>query len=460
MNEFSVAPILSRLRILSTPPLRIHSLRRFLIAASLLTFASDSLHPQEFSGGSSASHIALGGGPINPYLNDIMRAHTNPAQCAIDSNVVWGDLGYLATDGANGGSRHQYLAASVHVTEQFSAGLILNKRESPLSTVDNFTPALDPIDAMNGYVSSVLGFGAGQFGRPLSPLELVGSYHAPLFDIGGSVSYSGWKNQRNGSDDLTQSVRTWRFKAGVLTPWGSNRAILDAALLVGLNSIEGTYTSSGQTNKLSMDGGTELGIDARAKYELNERWSLVPRFRWYAFSWGMSQGRSGVTVVPDPVSEYSHNEIEIGIGENYRSEYILVVGGVSYQRTVLENIYKASGASSKTTVTTDDLPKIQFGAEIRLVSWLVARLGYFDRLATTETSTGTTTTTVSSELPWYGDPNGLSAAQQRITLGLGINVGGLILDGTLGEGYFLNGPWPLSGTSQQMFGVVSVNFRF
>jgi hypothetical protein len=433
------------------------------LIASLLLFYGIACS-QQFYGGSSARHIALGGGPINPYLRDAMRAHVNPAEISADSNFVWSDLGYLATDGANGGSRYQFLGASIQLTDQIHAGLILNKRESPLYTVDNSTPSLDPIDEMNGYAGSVLGFGAGQFGRPLSPLEIVGSYHDALFDVGGSVSYGGWKNQRSDGGNLTQSARTWRFKAGILRPLSPNAMIFDAAVLLGLNSVDGTYTASGQTSKLSMVGGTELGIDARTEYTLNGYWTLVPRIRWYTFSWGMNQVKNGVTALPDPVSEYSHNEYEIGVGGNYQNENVLVVGGVSYQQTVLESNYKTPGASSKTTITIVDLPKINLGAEIRLASWLVARLGYFDQLASTETAvetgSGKTTSTLSSELPWYGDPNGLSAAQQRLTLGIGINVSGLCFDGTMGEGYFLNGPWPLSGTAQQMFGVVSLSFCF
>ena len=87
---------------------------------------------QQLSVGSSARHIALGGGPLNPYLRDVMRAHTNPAILASDSNIVWGDLGYLAVDGSNGGSRYQFLGAAFGLTDRFSAGVILNKRESPL----------------------------------------------------------------------------------------------------------------------------------------------------------------------------------------------------------------------------------------------------------------------------------------------------------------------------------------
>ena len=446
------------------PPREASMHRQIFFLLGLLILASATSFSRQLDGGSSARHIALGGGPMNPYMRDAMRVHTNPAQLASDSNFIWSDLGYLATDAANGGSRYQFLGAGIIVTEQVNVGLILNKRESPLYTIDNTAPALDPVSEMNGYAGGVLGFGASQFARPLSPLELVASYHEMLIDVGGSVSYGGWKNKRDLGGDLSQSVRTWRFKVGVVAPRISNSVTLDAAVLLGLNSMDATYTAAGQTNRLSMDGGTEMGLDVRTEYTLNGRWTLVPRIRWYTFSWGMSQVRNGLTLFPDPVSEYSHDEYELGIGANIRSENVLIVGGLSLQRTVLVSDYKTSGASSKTIVTIDDLPKINLGAEIRLASWIVARIGYFDRLATTETavetSSGKTTTTVTSEIPWYGDPNGLSAAQQRVTIGFGIEIERLMFDGTIGEGYFLNGPWPLSGTAQQMFGVVSMSFRF
>jgi hypothetical protein len=178
----------------------------------------------------------------------------------------------------------------------------------------------------------------------------------------------------------------------------------------------------------------------------------------------MSQVRNGLTQFPDPVSEYDHDEYELGIGESFRMGNVLIVGGLSLERTVLVSNYKNVGASSKTTTTIDDLPRVNLGAEIGLASWFVARIGYFDRLATTETavetSSGKTTTTITSELPWYGDPNGLSAAQQRVTIGFGIKIESFVFDGTIGEGYFLNGPWPLSGIGQQMFGVMSMSFQF
>ena len=433
-----------------------------LIAVSMI-FLYCHIYSQESPGGSSARHIALGGGPINPYLRDVMRAHTNPAEIASDSSVVWGDLGYLATDGANGGSRYQYFGASTPVTDQFHAGLILNKRESPLYVFDS-SPAMDPLGEINGLVGSILGFGAGQFGRPMSPVEVVGAYRAPSYDLGASVSYGGWKNSRTAADNLDEVDHTLRAKLGIVASDLSHSTCLDASVLLGFNSVNGSYTSSGQTSKLSMDGGTEFAIDVRIEGRLNDRWVLIPRVRWYTFGWELNETRNGTPSYPNPASDYGRDEFEIGIGEDFQTERVLIVGGMSYQRIALSTNYRTSTSQTKTTVTTEDLPKINVGIEIHVASWIVGRIGYFDRLADTKTelisSTGQTTTTISSELPWYGDPNGLSAAQQRLTLGFGLTVAGLAFDATVGEGYFLNGPWPLSGMAQQMFGVVSMNLQF
>jgi hypothetical protein len=438
--------------------------RFVLVAAVCSLFFCEHALSRQLSVGSSARQISLGGGPVNPYLRDIMRVHTNPAVLAEDSNTVWGDLGYLAVDGSNGGSRYQFLGAGFSITDRFSAGVMLNKRESPLYIVDASTPALDPIDEMSGYSASVLGFGAGQFGRPLSPIELLATLRLDSVDVGGSISHGGWKNESSSGGKPSLSAQTWRVKLGLLAPRILSMLTVDASVLVGFNSVEGTNNPSGQPSKLSMDGGTELGLDVRGEYPVHSRWTVVPRLRWYTFSWGMNQVRNGVPASPNPASEYSHDEYELGVGLNYQRESVLIAGGLSLQQTILVSDYKSSASSNKTTTTISDLPKINLGAEIRLASWLEARVGYFDRLASTETavknSAGTTTTTVTSELPWYGDPNGLSANQQRITIGIGIGVAGLCFDATLGEGYFLNGPWPLSGTAQQMFGVASISYRF
>ncbi|MDE3057189.1 MAG: hypothetical protein KGJ59_04450 [Bacteroidota bacterium] len=435
---------------------------RMLRLLSVPLFFFSIVHAQtSMIGGGTARNIALGGGPVNPYLQDLLRIHINPSLLVQYPNRVWGDVGFLASDVPQGGSRGQYIATSIGVDGRNFLGLALNRRESPLYNVDAANPPRDPVQEMNTMVASVLGFGAQQFSRPLSPIEAFWASRIDSLNVGASVSYGRWSGERSINGTSQQSVSTIRAKAGI-TDRISPNTLFDGAVLVGFNSMSGTATPSGSPqNELDMTGGTEFGADLRLKCDFNSNWSFVPIARGYWFSWGMKQVRSGALVIPDPADEYSQSEVELGVGTNFSKNGFLLAGGFSFQRAVLVSDYHTI---SKTTVTITDLPKINLGAEFVIASWIVGRFGYFDRLSSVETEvasgSATTTTTTSSELPWYGDLNGFSAAQQRITIGVGMSVAGFSLDGTIGEGYFLNGPWPLSGTAQSLFNVVSFSYQF
>jgi len=384
----------------------------------------------------------------------------NPSLLAQYADCVWGDLGFLAAEGAQGGSRGQYLAAALNVVQQHYIGIALNRRESPLYNVDAGTPARDPVQEMNRMVASVLGIGAQPYSRPLSPVELFWCLQLDSGAVGASLTYGRWSGERSGNGESRQSASTLRAKAGLAFRVTTD-LLLDGGVLAGLNAMSGTATpASGPKSELSMTGGIELGADVRLKANLDKRWSVVPVARWYSFSWGMKQVRNGILVIPDPAAEYSHSEIEAGAGVNFAREGLLLVGGLSLQRISTVSDYR----TSKTTTTTTDIPKINLGAEFALATWLTGRIGYFDRLSSSETTSQSgaskSKSTTSTELPWYGYLNGLTAAQQRITIGIGLHLGGVSLDGTIGEGYFLNGPWPLSGSAQSVFSVLSLNYRF
>ena len=428
------------------------------LSACLLLLLSATALAQDIPSGGTARNIALGGGPANPYLEDLLRIHINPSLLASYGERVWGDLGFLVADGAQGGSRGQYLSAAFRLTESNTLGIALNRRESPLYNTDGSNPPRDPIQEMNSLVASILGIGAQPFPRPLSPVEVFWALRTAGVDLGASVSYGRAAGSRSGNAASEQSVSTLRAKLGIAAAIEHGVSI-DAGAIVGLNTVGGTSASAtGQQNELRMTDGMEFGTDARLVIPLNERCMLVPIGRLYSFTWGMKQVRNGTLVIPDPAAEYSHSELELGIGTRLSRNNILFVGGVSYQRTSMVS----DSRTTKTTVVISDIPKINLGVEISIASWLVGRLGYFDRLASTETTvesaSGKNTTTISSELPWYGDLNGLTALQQRITLGIGVHVAGMSIDATVGEGYFLNGPWPVSGVAQAVFSMISLSY--
>lgn len=418
--------------------------------------------------GGTARNISMGGGPLNPYLLDGMRVHTNPALLAKYSNFAWGDLGYLAGDVPNGGGRNQYFTAGLSVMDNLSVGVSLNRRESPLYNVDATNPARDPIGALiaNAPLPAPLAWQ-----RPMSPVEVMASFSLDdMFQLGLAISLAG-ANDKNElpSPGGTQEVgsRFLGIKAGVNLEL-MEELVIDGAVLFRMNSFKYTNSATGASpSEIASDNGVEIGIDGRMRWELDKTWTLVPVVRFYTFGWGAKITPAPASPIPNPPITLSHTELEVGVGLNYSTEKVLLAGGLSMQ-SVSSKFEDKSVANTTTKVTNTELdfPKLNMGIEFSLTDWLVVRGGYFKRLSSDETKTEVTTTaasttrtrTISGELPYYGDPNALTQAQQTISMGVGLHFGGFSFDGTMGEGYWINGPWVMSGVTQNMFGMVSMHY--
>ena len=110
------------------------------------------------------------------------------------------------------------------------------------------------------------------------------------------------------------------------------------------------------------------------------------------------------------------------------------------------------------------IPLISIGTEFELLSWLTGRLGYFKRLSTRKTVTeppasGTgTTEIIGTELAYV--PNlGMSSLSQQLSLGIGLKLSRLAIDGYVGERFLAAGPYIISGNAQDMFGVLSMSVK-
>ncbi|MBI5215012.1 MAG: hypothetical protein HY960_04615 [Ignavibacteriae bacterium] len=423
-----------------------------VLFVSAFSFSQDEI----FSSGGTARNIALGGGPINPFLDDAMRVHINPAQFIEYKDFIWGDVGFRTTDGSSGSGSTQYLGANITLSENFNTAIIFNKRESPLYTSDYSNAWFDPTSEMNRKTFRV---GLSDFGRPLNPVELALAYRFEKFDLGASLSIGGWSRSADDIAKVTeQSSRTTRLKIGGNMEVRDN-VVADAVFLFGFNSMKGTYSSFYQTTTLETDGGTEYGFDIRVRYELDDKLTLIPIGRLYSFTW---EPKITTTEVSNPVetSEWSNSTWEMGIGFNYSKNRLLLVGGATMQIQSLSTNNKMSSISRVEKMS--DLPKISFGMEWKFTDWFIGRMGYFNRFTSTrieQTATNTSTTTSTTEQPWYGDPNGFSAGQQRITLGLGFRFWDFAIDGTISEGMIIKGPWFISGETQSLFSLLSLHYQ-
>lgn len=438
-------------------------MKKFLIFITIcvlvvsLTNADDG---RAISGG-TARNISLGGGPLNPFLLDASWLHINPALAGKYADFVWGDIGYVTPDCPLGSGTSQYIGANFRLGMGISGGIIINKREGLLYTIDPTDPVKDPI----GHANIIYGLGMG---RPLSPIEIFGSYAIDALNVGLSFTMAGWSSKDvNSTRTIKGSNRITGFKAGATYDLGEGN-LVDAAVLFRLNSVSGDSTPVlGTARKLELDGGNEMGFNGRFIYTLNDNWSFLPIVRFYTYSFGPKFTPAPPSPIPNPPVDLSYMEMEFGIGANYKAEKVLIAGGLSFQSMKSETEDKSvAGVTSKTTCTITDLPKINFGVEYTVADWLIARAGYFRRLGSKETKTdvtvgGTTTSTTyteSQELAWYGDPNNLTANQQAFTLGVGLHFAGFSFDGTIGEGFLLKGPYILSGQTNNLIGMLSMHY--
>jgi hypothetical protein len=433
-----------------------------LLALVILTLAVQAQDLRMTSGG-TARNISLGGGPLNPFLDDVMRVHTNPALLGKFGDYFWGDLGYVTQDASSyghsnfGNGQYQYFGASFNLCDQWVLGVMVNKREGPMfNTSEDAT--IDPIDAIN----------SNEFfsvGRPMSPVEVAASYAASnVFNVGLSVALAGWSDHSdNGTSVQEVSSRMTGFKLGGWYDMGSGSSI-DGAVLLRFNKASYTNSATGANpSALEMSGGLEFGADVKWIHKINEKWNVVPIGRFSTFNWGPQETPAPASPSANPFYNFTHTEYEVGVGTQYHTDKVLIVGGFSVQSISSVTEDKRTATVAKTTESEMDLPKINMGVEFSITDWMVARAGYFKRLSSSESKFEGTTTSdfkTSEELPYPNDPNYLSAGQQAFTLGAGFHFSGFSLDGTIGEGYLINGPWPLSGIAQSVFGMVSTHYSW
>lgn len=421
-----------------------------------LVFADDG---RAISGG-TARHISLGGGPLNPFLLDASRLHINPALAGKYTEFVWGDIGYVIPDWPLGSGTSQYVGANFGFGMGISGGIIINKREGLLYTIDA-DPARDPIS----YVNTNYALGMG---RPLSPIEIFGSYSLDALNVGLSFTMAGWSSKDvNSTRTIEKSSRVTGFKAGATYDLGEGN-LVDGAVLFRLNSASYEYTPvSGTAGKLELDGGNEMGFNGRFIWNYNDNWSFLPIVRFYTYNYGPKITPAPVSPIPNPPVDLTFTEMEFGVGTNYKANKVLIAGGISFQTVKSETEDKSvANTTDNYTYTQTDFPKVNFGVEYTIADWLIARAGYFRRIGSDETKSdvtvgGTTTSstvTESKEVAWYGDPNNLTANQQAFTLGVGLHFDGFSFDGTIGEGFLLQGPYILSGQTNNLFGMLSMHY--
>lgn len=445
--------------------------------------------PKALSGG-TARTAALGGGPTNPYIQDYTDIFFNPAYAAMYSDLLYADVGY------NFGNQYfgsgQFIGWTLGLGD-LALGLNVGHREGPMFVENSYGIGTANFGNSDYMIGDINGYTIGNFGvttqEPRVPIQIFGAYRMGPLTVGGGIYRSSWSRTDDGTASVgaDQKVEFSNSQTGIkggvvveLTP----SFVVDGSILFRMNSSQVEYSDKTPANPATdpsaakYDGsGNELVINGRAFFKLTDRITIVPMVRFATFSY---QPEQTFVVNPMPApntyvtkpNDYGRTEFEVGAGINTKFDGGWVVAGVSVQSIKLRNDVTSVNATpppdfvtTKQSTTAFDLPKVNFGAEFELLSWLSGRFGYFKRLSNQTTTIeppapGTKQEQTIGGEPAYAPSLGYSGIQQQMSMGLNISAGRLSLDGYVGERVVAAGTWLLSGRLQDLFGVLSMSVKF
>jgi hypothetical protein len=409
----------------------------------------------------SARQIAMGGGPMNPYLKDDLWILINPALLSTYPRHVMGDLGYYS-----GGITplQQWIGVSYPVKTNLNMMLIFNRQDGKIFNASPTDPWLDPIGRIEPALSSIP--------RPSKrSFMLFGSKEYGSTKIGGGLIYvsSSAKFKSSGGPtptDSTLSSSMLGFNFGIL--YSPNpKWIYDIGLWIRFNSAKYSITSLGTNSTNELTGGTEIDLNARGFYKLTDSLQTVTYLHLSRFSY------SGKRPIPPQPGDVTETQFELGLGAHYMTSRLLLAGGLSIQYISqvdgFEENDQTPGIINNIEQTILDLPKIHFGAEITLANWLKGRVGYFRRFSTVTRKekdffagppTTITSETVRQLNLGYPSPLLLKPDDEFFSAGVGLIFGSLKIDAVISESFLYHGTYILSGIPENLFSLISVGYDF
>ena len=431
--------------------------------------------PKAVSGG-TARTAALGGNPGNPYILDYSDVFTNPAYAAKYKDLLFGDLGY---------SFSGYRASGQHVgftmgLGTFSLGISIGHREGYMFAENSYGSSVVPFaasDYMVAGLNNYVGFGTGE---PLAPIQIYGAFSLSGWTLGAGFYFSSW-SRTDENAGFAGLGETWEisnnqfgFKVGATTNLTKD-LMLDVSGLLRFNGSSAEFSDTATGAAIAARAydatGTEIAINGRVFLKMGRNITLVPQARFATFSYEPELSQTPQPAAPynSKPNDYGRSEFEVGIGVNTQLSVGFVSVGVSVQRIGLTNdITSVAGTALETTqneVSWFDLPKINLGAEFEILKWMTGRMGYFKRYASrtiesTPPAPGAPTEQTITIDQGYVPALGFSAVDQQLSLGLAFVLDRVSIDGYVGERFLAAGPYIISGNVQDMFGVLSMSFKF
>ena len=408
-----------------------------ILFVTVLMFSNVSFGQNAIPSG-TARFEALGSSPF--ILDASIDINNNPAWSSMYRNYAFGDIGRNTVDDFQ--LTDQFAAVNFGISKDLTLGLVLNKRE----------------DMWNNFLNDTTVFPSANVSQPIVPLKILFSWSNKSFSLGLAPYYTAWSldaisTPTSGSTaEIKRSSSSLGATLGILALLNKSGWI-EGAVDFKMNSFK-QVTTGGLNETIDNQGGLQLSVMTRAFFQVDKKtdFNIVPYLGFGMYSWNPE-------VVPAPAStiypKYSNINFAGGIGINFRvlEDGFLATGlSAGYSSYKIEQLNNVS--SDQETFTSFILPKFNIGLEWNLTEWMQARLGYSRSVTSykdkSEFSTGTFELTQSLA----------SLADETISTGLGLQFSRFSFDGTIGENFFKQAPWIISGKSQTLFGVLSASYNF
>lgn len=394
---------------------------------------------------------ALGWSPF--ILDAATDINQNPAWTNYYRNYAFGDIGSGFVENEDFALTGQYAGATFGVGKKLNLGMILNKSYFTWGYFNASSFGNDPEELRPSEVN---------VSAPIVPFKgLIGYTVSKNFHLGLAPYYSAWSSDHTDSDtNFTSYDRSASTLGGTLGfVYLIKKGWVEGALNFGMNKyksertdpIGGTRTI---TRSVESEGGMELEANFRAWIypKTGSKLAVVPLLGFHNFSWN-PKWNNGTETGTGP--NYSTMNIRGGVGINIPVlDDIQLAGGF----IVIYNTSKADSGNYEYKNTYFVLPRFNFAGETSIADWLTARFGYsrgvYMRKSESKEVEGEVTRT--REWNYLEDSN----YNQTISLGAGFHFGRFSIDATVSERWLRSGINFVSGTDNDLFGVVSASYNF
>jgi hypothetical protein len=410
------------------------------LAVMLLLVMTVAVFGQSIPSG-TGRYEALGNSPF--ILDAATDINHNPAWTNYYRNYAFGDLGRDFVDGQNFQLSGQYAGATFGVGKKLNLGMILNKSDyswGKFNSTEIFEEVLRPSEVN---VSS-----------PIVPFKgLIGYTASKNFHLGLAPYYAAWSSDYTDTD--TNATTYDRSSSSLGSTLGFvyliKKGWVEGALKFGMNKYKSEYTEPGLgTTTIESEGGIEFGADFRAWIypKTGSKLAIVPVLGFSTYSWNPKLTSGSITATG---YNYSWLNINGGVGINIPvMDDIQLAGGL----IVEYNTSKADSGIIERKNTHFILPRFHLAGETSIADWLTARFGYSRAVDMSKVEGTFDTRTVE-----YNDLNA-SDNTQTVSLGAGFHFGRFSIDATVSERWLKSGINFVSGTNNDLFGVISASYNF